>query len=115
MSKKSSSHKSKSKGSEKNRDDTKMDLESDNEELIDLCDDHDYQVLSAVFETPSGKNIADILSKLQKDVHLIAMSLNQVIQLALAAQTVRDSTKTDDESDGENNSDEEEEENSDNS
>ena len=54
-----------------------------------MCDDHDYQVLSAVLETESGKNIAEILSRLQKDVHLIAMSIHQLIQLSLSSQRVR--------------------------
>lgn len=56
------------------------------EDVIDLCDDHDYQVLSAVLETESGKNVAEILSKIQKDVHLMATSINQLIQLSIAAQ-----------------------------
>jgi hypothetical protein len=62
---------------------------SDDEDVIDLCDDHDYQVLSAVFETDKGRNIAEILSRLQKDVHLLAMSVHQLIQLSLASQSVR--------------------------
>ena len=62
---------------------------SDDEDVIDLCDDHDYQVLSAVFETDRGKNIAEILSKIQKDVHLLAMSVHQLIQLSLASQNIR--------------------------
>ena len=62
---------------------------SDDEDVIDLCDDHDYQVLSAVFETDRGRNIAEILSRLQKDVHLLAMSVHQLIQLSLASQSVR--------------------------
>jgi predicted transcriptional regulator len=61
--------------------------ESESEEdVIDLCDDHDYQVLSAVLETEKGRNVAEILSKLQKDVHLLATSVSQLIQLSLAAQ-----------------------------
>lgn len=63
--------------------------ESDDEDVIDLCDDHDYQVLSAVFETDRGKNIAEILDKLQKDVHLLAMSVHQLIQLSLASQSIQ--------------------------
>ena len=38
------------------------DTNSDDEEVIDLCDNINYQVLSAVFETESGKNVADILN-----------------------------------------------------
>jgi hypothetical protein len=63
----------------------KEEVVEEQEEEIDLCDDHDYQVLSAVFETNSGKNVADILSKIQKDVHLLATSVTQLIQLSLAA------------------------------
>lgn len=59
--------------------------ESD-EDVIDLCDDHDYQVLSAVLETEKGYNLAEILSKIQKDVHLLATSVHQLIQLSIAAQ-----------------------------
>lgn len=66
-----------------------VDEGSDDENVIDLCDDHDYQVLSAVFETDKGKNIAEILSRLQKDVHLLAMSVHQLIQLSLASQSIR--------------------------
>ena len=61
----------------------------DDDEVIDLCNDHDYQVLSAVFETDSGKNIADILSRLQKDVHLLAMSVHQLIQLSIVSQSAK--------------------------
>lgn len=70
---------------------------SDDEDIIDLCDDHDYQVLSAVFETDRGRNIAEILSKLQKDVHLLAMSVHQLIQLSLASQSVRRNDDSEDE------------------
>lgn len=75
---------------------------SDDEDVIDLCDDHDYQVLSAVFETDKGRNIAEILSRLQKDVHLLAMSVHQLIQLSLASQSVRRNDESEDlsESDG---------------
>ena len=75
---------------------SKSEKNSDDEEVIDLCDDHDYQVLSAVFETEGGKNVAEILSKIQKDVHLLAMSVHQLIQLSLASQRKDD---TEDESD----------------
>jgi hypothetical protein len=82
-----------SKADKKSKDSKKLkvkDTEIDEEdEVIDLCDDHDYQVLSAVFETDSGKNIADILSRLQKDVHLLAMSVHQIIQLSLASHSVK--------------------------
>jgi ectoine hydroxylase-related dioxygenase (phytanoyl-CoA dioxygenase family) len=57
---------------------TKEDTNSDDEEVIDLCDDHNYQVLSAVFETESGKNVADILNKLQKDIHIIADNSSKI-------------------------------------
>ena len=59
-------------------------VEEDDEE-INLCDDHDYQVLSALFETDSGRNVADILSKIQKDLHILSTSVTQLIQLSLAA------------------------------
>ena len=53
-----------SKADKKSKDSKKLkvkDTEIDEEdEVIDLCDDHDYQVLSAVFETDSGKNIDEI-------------------------------------------------------
>ena len=80
----------------KSKKESKSEKNSDDEEVIDLCDDHDYQVLSAVFETESGKNVAEILSKIQKDVHLLAMSVHQLIQLSLASQRKDD---TEDESD----------------
>ena len=70
--------------------------EMDEEEEIDLCDDHDYQVLSAVFETDKGKNIAEILSKIQKDVNLMATSVSQLIQLSLAAHKTNDGDGSDD-------------------
>jgi ribosomal protein L12E/L44/L45/RPP1/RPP2 len=73
----------------------------DDEEVIDLCDDHDYQVLSAVFETDSGRNIADILSRLQKDVHLLAMSVHQLIQLSLASHSARKNNSDEDDEDDE--------------
>jgi len=57
---------------------TKEDTNSVDEEVIDLCDDHDYQVLSAVFETESGKNVAEILNKLQKDIHIIADNSSKI-------------------------------------
>lgn len=76
-----------------------VDEESDDEDVIDLCDDHDYQVLSAVFETDKGRNIAEILSRLQKDVHLLAMSVHQLIQLSLASQSIRREESESDESD----------------
>ena len=80
-----------------------VELPSDDEDVIDLCDDHDYQVLSAVFETDSGKNVAEILSRLQKDVHLLATSVHQLIQLSLASQNVNrnqeDSDRGDSDSD----------------
>lgn len=69
---------------------------SDDEDVIDLCDDHDYQVLSAVFETDRGRNIAEILSRLQKDVHLLAMSVHQLIQLSLASQSVQRNDESED-------------------
>ena len=69
---------------------------SDDEDVIDLCDDHDYQVLSAVFETDRGRNIAEILSRLQKDVHLLAMSVHQLIQLSLASQSVQRKDESED-------------------
>jgi hypothetical protein len=60
---------------------------SDDEEVIDLCDDPNYQVLSAVLETDKGENIAEILTKIQKDLHLLATSIHQLIQLSLNQQT----------------------------
>ena len=77
------------KRKENSKDNNLVKEQSDEEDVIDLCDDHDYQVLSAVLETESGKNIAEILSRLQKDVHLIAMSIHQLIQLSLSSQRVR--------------------------
>lgn len=76
---------------------------SDDEDVIDLCDDHDYQVLSAVFETDNGRNIAEILSRLQKDVHLLAMSVHQLIQLSLASQNMRQAESESEESGKEDN------------
>lgn len=76
--------------------DTREPEVTDDEDVIDLCDDHDYQVLSAVFETDSGKNVADILSRLQKDVHLLAVSVHQLIQLSLASQNVKNSKEESD-------------------
>lgn len=69
--------------------------EMDEEEEIDLCEDHDYQVLSAIFETDKGKNVAEILSKIQKDVHLLATSVSQLIQLSLAAHQTKDESEDD--------------------
>lgn len=77
-------------------------VEQSDEDVIDLCDDHDYQVLSAVFETDSGRNVAEILSRLQKDVHLLATSVHQLIQLSLASQQVN---RNQEESDGGRSSD----------
>lgn len=90
-----------SKRKETPKHNTLVDEQSDEEDVIDLCDDHDYQVLSAVFETDSGRNVAEILSRLQKDVHLLAMSVHQLIQLSLASQRVRKNDENDenDESD----------------
>jgi len=83
---------------------------SDDEDVIDLCDDHDYQVLSAVFETDKGRNIAEILSRLQKDVHILAMSVHQLIQLSLASQSMRrevsESEESDKDGEGDGNGDE---------
>lgn len=62
--------------------------ESEDEDVIDLCEDHDYQVLSAIFETEKGKNVAEILSKIQKDLHLLATSVYQLVQLGITAQQV---------------------------
>lgn len=59
---------------------------SDTGSEVDLCDESLYQVLSAVLETDKGKNVAEILSKIQKDVHLLATSVHQLIQLSIAAQ-----------------------------
>lgn len=75
--------------------------DEDDEDVIDLCDDHDYQVLSAVLETERGRNVAEILGKIQKDVHLLATSVHQLIQLSLAAQQARaaDSDVSDEEED----------------
>jgi hypothetical protein len=83
---------------------------NEEEEVIDLCDDHDYQVLSAVFETNSGRNIAEILSRLQKDVHLLAMSVHQLIQLSLASHSTakndsEDNSDVSDEADSDENDD----------
>lgn len=71
-------------------------LSESEEEEIDLRDDPYYQVLSAVLETDRGRNVAEILSKIQKDVHLLATSVHQLIQLSLAAQQSRATDNTDD-------------------
>lgn len=73
--------------------------EESDEDVVDLYDDHDYQVLSAVFETEKGRNVAEILSKIQRDVHLMATSIHQLIQLSLAAQQARSQESEDDDSD----------------
>ena len=52
---------------------------SDDEDVIDSCDDHDYQVLSAVFETDKGRNIAEILSRLQKAVSYTHLTLPTIL------------------------------------
>jgi|SaaInlStandDraft_1057018.scaffolds.fasta_scaffold10221_6 hypothetical protein len=82
--------------------DTKNNFEDkSDEEVIDLRDNENYQVLSSIFETESGKNIADLLSKiqkdihniadnsykLQKDIHLLATSVSKLIELSLKSQT----------------------------
>lgn len=53
------------------------------EEVIDLKDNENYQILSHLFETESGKNIADLLSKIQKDIHLLATSVSKLIEIAI--------------------------------
>ena len=59
-----SNKKEKSSKSKKSGKESKETVGQNDEDVIDLCDDHDYQVLSAVFETDSGRNIAEILSRL---------------------------------------------------
>jgi hypothetical protein len=83
-------------------------IESD-EDVIDLCDDHDYQVLSAVLETEKGRNVAEILSKIQKDVHLLATSIHQLIQLSLAAQQSSRHDDSDDDDDDDDDGDDNDE------
>ena len=106
-----------SKRKETPKHNTLVEEQSDEEDVIDLCDDHDYQVLSAVFETDGGRNVAEILSRLQKDVHLLAMSVHQLIQLSLASQRVRKNDENDEsdfegsDEDGDNDGGEENEEN----
>jgi hypothetical protein len=106
-----------SKRKETPKHNTLVEEQSDEEDVIDLCDDHDYQVLSAVFETDGGRNVAEILSRLQKDVHLLAMSVHQLIQLSLASQRVRKNDENDESDfegsyeDGDNDGGEENEEN----
>jgi hypothetical protein len=106
-----------SKRKETPKHNTLVNEQSDEEDVIDLCDDHDYQVLSAVFETDSGRNVAEILSRLQKDVHLLAMSVHQLIQLSLASQRVQKNDENDEsevessDEDGDNDGGEENEEN----
>lgn len=106
-----------SKRKETPKHNTLVDEQSDEEDVIDLCDDHDYQVLSAVFETDSGRNVAEILSRLQKDVHLLAMSVHQLIQLSLASQRVQKNDENDEsdvessDEDGDNDGGEENEKN----
>jgi hypothetical protein len=76
---------------------------TDDDDVIDLCDDPNYQVLSAVFETDEGRNVAEILAKylgkIQKDVHLMATSVHQLIQLSLAAQQAQAAGASDSEED----------------
>lgn len=72
--------------------DSRSESESESDDsVVDLCDDRLYQVLSAVLETESGRNVAEILSKMQKDLHILTTSVNQLIQLSLAAQQNSDS------------------------
>ena len=96
----------------------KVSKDSDSEEdVIDLCDNENYQVLSALLETDNGENVAEILLKLQKDVHILAkavhqiskdvhaqskdthlqaMSIHQLIQLSVASQQLRKGESEDD-------------------
>ena len=101
-----SNKKEKSSKSKKSGKESKETVGQNDEDVIDLCDDHDYQVLSAVFETDSGRNIAEILSRLQKDVHILAMSVHQLIQLSLASQRVQKDDSDGEDEDGEDGEDE---------
>ena len=71
--------------------------DSDDDSVVDLSSDRLYQVLSGVLETDRGHNVAEILYRLQKDVHLLATSVHQLIQLSLAAQASRARAQSDDE------------------
>lgn len=67
--------------------DTKNNFEDkSDEEVIDLRDNENYQVLSSIFETESGKNIADLLSKIQKDIHLLTTSISKLIEISIKSQ-----------------------------
>ena len=74
----------------------------DSREEVYIEDDERYQILSTMFETTEGgKNIADILNKLQKDIHniadnsyklqkdihLLATSVSKLIELSIKSQT----------------------------
>ena len=76
---------------------------SDQEDYIDLRDDHDYQVLSAVLETDDGENVAEILSKVQKDihqmtkdVHLLASSVKKLIDYSFNKNSSENKNKNTD-------------------
>jgi len=72
----------------------------DEDECIDLRDDRNYQILSAVLETEKGNNVADILtgiskdmSGIRKDIHsmakeikLLSRSVHQLIQFSLMSR-----------------------------
>ena len=64
--------------------------DDDDDDCINLCDDHDYQVLSSIFETDKGDSVADTLFNMRKDIHSIAKdiklltrSIHQLIQYSL--------------------------------
>jgi ribosomal protein L12E/L44/L45/RPP1/RPP2 len=99
--KKMSTSKKQKENKKESKNESAKDFSDDDSDVIDLCDDHDYQVLSAIFETEKGKNVAEILNKIQKDLHLLATSVNQLIQLSLAAQQSTDSDDSEEEEDEE--------------
>ena len=41
--------------------------EDEDDDCINLCEDHDYQVLSSIFETDNGDNVADTLYSMRKN------------------------------------------------
>lgn len=78
--------KERTRGRSRERRESAESAESDGSDVIDLCDNPHYQVLSAVFETEKGENVAEILSKIRKDIHLLTVTIRQLIQLSLDAQ-----------------------------
>ena len=79
-----------SRNDRKQHNDSSSSDDDDDDNCINLCDDHDYQVLSSIFETDNGDSVADILFSMKKDIHSIAKdiklltrSIHQLIQYSL--------------------------------